>query len=137
MVGPDEYGMLGPLQPVAPLRQGGVYGQEFSVADVVIGLGRSEATGQESNRVDLLVLLRPLGKDGPDAHIRGVNFHNELTRGLREHEPGGREQALEGRECALGLRGPGEGTEGGGEGCKWGRDPTEAANEASIEVRKS
>ena len=88
--------------------------------------------------MDLLVLLRPLGEDGPDAQIRGVNFHNELARGLRNHEHrGGREQALEGRECALGLRGPGEGTEGGGEASKWGRDLTEAANEASVGVRKA
>ena len=79
-------------------------------------------TGQEGYRVDLLVLLRPLGEDGPDAQIRSVNFHYELPRGLRKHEHrGGREQALEGRECALGLRGPGEGMEGGGEGSKWGR----------------
>ena len=130
--------MLGPLQPVPPLRQGGVYSQELPVADVVVGFGRGKATGQEGYRVDLLVLLRPLREDGPNAHISSVNFHNELARGLRKHEHwGGREQALEGRECALGLRGPGEGTEGGGEGSKWGRDPAEAADEVSVEVRES
>ena len=128
--------MLGPLQPVPPLHQGGVYGQELPVADVVIGLGQGKTMGQEGYRVDLLVLLRPLGEDGPDAHIRGVNFHNELARGLRKHEHRGRrEQALEGRECALGLWGPGEGTEG--EGSKWGRDLAEAVNEASVEVHES
>ena len=71
-------------------------------------------------------------------NVRTVNFNYELTRGLRKHEHrGGREQALEGRECALGLRGPGEGTEGGGEGSKWGRDPAEAKDETSVEVRES
>ena len=65
MVGPDEDRVLGPLQPVPPLRQGSVYGQELTVADVVIGFGRGKATGQEGHWVDLLVLLRPLGEDGP------------------------------------------------------------------------
>ena len=130
MVGPDEDRLLGPLQPVPPLRQGGLYGQELTVADVVVGFGRGKATGQEGYWVDLLVLLRP--------QVRGVNFNYELTRGLRKHEHRcGREQALEGRECALGLRGPGEGTEGGGEGNKWGRDLAEAADEALVEVCES
>ena len=36
VVSSDEHGMLGPLQPVSPLHQGGVHGQKFPVSHVVI-----------------------------------------------------------------------------------------------------
>ena len=34
--------------------------------------------------MDLLVLLRPLGEDGPDANIRGIHLNDEPARGLRK-----------------------------------------------------
>ena len=57
MVRPDEDGMLGPLQPVPPLLKGRVDGQKFLVPHVIITLRRNEASGQEGDRVDELVLL--------------------------------------------------------------------------------
>ena len=56
MVCPYHNGLLGPLQPVAPLREGGVDCQELSITDVVIGLGRGETAGQW-DRMNVLVLL--------------------------------------------------------------------------------
>ena len=40
VVRPDNYGLLGPLQPVAPLREGGVDSQELPIAHVVVRLCR-------------------------------------------------------------------------------------------------
>ena len=112
MVGPDHVGLLGPLQPMSPLSQGGMDGQELPVPHIIVCLCRGEPSGLKGDRVDVLVLLRPLGEDGPETYIRCVHLHDELARGLGKDEHRGRgEQALKDRECVLGLRGPGEGTE--------------------------
>ena len=123
---------------MSPLSQGGVDGQELPIPQVLIGLCWGEATGQEGYRMNVLVLLRPLGEDGPDANIRGINLNYELMRGLRKDEHQGQgKQALEGRDCVLGLRGPGEGTEGRRQGGEWGCDPTETSDEATVEIGES
>ena len=57
MIGPDQYWVLGPLQPMLPLGQGGMDGQELPIPHVVVGLSWGEVTGQEGYWVDVLVLL--------------------------------------------------------------------------------
>ena len=69
VVGLDHYGLLGPLQPVAPLGEGGVDGQELPIPHVIVCLLWGKAAGQKGDRVDVLVLFRPLGEDDPDAYI--------------------------------------------------------------------
>ena len=92
VVSPNEHGVLGPLQPVPPFHQGSVHGQKFPVPHVVIAFRRSEATGQECDWVDLLVLCRSLGQDGPDACVRRVDLHDELASGVGEDEHRGRRE---------------------------------------------
>ncbi|KAI3363584.1 hypothetical protein L3Q82_001178 [Scortum barcoo] len=50
----------GPLQPMAPLLQGQLDGQEFSVTNVIISFSWQESPGEESAGMQLLVLRRPL-----------------------------------------------------------------------------
>ena len=40
VIGPDHYGQLGPLQPMVPLGEGGVDGQELAIPHVIICLRR-------------------------------------------------------------------------------------------------
>ena len=101
-----------PSSQWSPLHQGSVDGQDLPIPHIIISLCWGEVAGQEGYWVDVLVLFQPLGEDGPDANIRGVNLNYELTRRLRKDEHRGK-QALEGRECVLGLRGPGEGSTSG------------------------
>ena len=85
--------------------------------------------------MNVLVLLWPLGEDGPDAHNRGIHLDDELARRMRKDEHRGRgEQALQGREGVLGLRGPGGGTEGRRQGGEGGCDPAEASDEPAVEI---
>ena len=88
--------------------------------------------------MDMLILFRPLGEDGPDAYIRCVHLHDELMRGLGKDEHRGRgEQALQGREGVLGLRGPGEGTEDICQGGEGGRDPAESSDKPTVKIGES
>ena len=113
VISPNHYGLLDPLHPMAPLGEGGVDSQELPIPHVIIRLRRGKPAGQKGDKMDVLILFRPLGEDGPDAYIRCVHLHDELVRGLGKDEHRGRgEQALQDREGVLGLWGPGEGTEG-------------------------
>ena len=53
--------MLSPLQPVSPLHQSRVDGQQFPVPHVVVVFRRGETPGQKRDGMYLLVLPRPLG----------------------------------------------------------------------------
>ena len=61
-------------------------GQELPIPHIVVGSSWGEVSGQEGYRVYVLVQLRPLGKNGPDANIRCVHLNDELARGLRKDE---------------------------------------------------
>ena len=106
VVRPDQDGVLGPLQPVPPLLQGRV----FSVPHIVVLLGRGESSGEEGDRVNLLVPLSMLGQDGSDAHVRRIHLNDELSVGVGEdeHRSCG-EEGLEGDESGLCLSSPGGG----------------------------
>ena len=71
---------------MSPLGQGGMDGQELPIPHVVVSFRQGETSGQEGYRVDVLVLLRPLGEEGPDANIQCVQLNVELARGLRKDE---------------------------------------------------
>ena len=90
-------------------------GQNFSVTYVIIPLGRGESSGQEGDRVDELVLFRPLGQNGSDAYVRRIHLYDELSAGVGEdeHRSCG-EEGLERREGGFCLWGPRERAEGGG-----------------------
>ena len=105
MVRPYYDGVLSPLQPVPPHGKGGMDGYELPVPQVVVLFRRGETAGQESHGVDLLVLLRLLRKDGPDAHIRGVHLHDELARGQRKDEHRAEVNRLSWAENALSASG--------------------------------
>ena len=137
MVRPDQDGVLGPLQPVPPLLQGRVDGEEFSVAPVVVLLGWGELSGEEGDRVNLLVPLSMLGQDGSDAHVRRIHLDDELSVGVGEDEHRSRgEEGLEGDESGLCLFSPGEGAEGGGKCNEWGGHPAEPSDEPAVKVSK-
>ena len=137
MVSPNEYWVLGPLQPVSPFLQGSVNGQQFPVPHVVVAFRRGEAPRQERDWMDLLVLRSPLGQYGPDAGVRCVDLHNELASRVGEDEHRSRsEQTLQGQKSLFGRRGPGKGRVNGGQSGKWGGHSDEAPNEPPIKVCK-
>ena len=107
---------------MSPLSQGAVDGQELPIPHVVIGLCWGETTGQEGYRVNVLVLLRPLGEDDPDANIRGVNLNYETDERAEEGWAPGAEvnRLLRAENASSWTPEVKKGTEGRRQGGEWG-----------------
>ena len=68
VVGPEQECMLGTLQPVPPLLEGHLDGQQLPITDVVPRLCGTQPMGVEGAGVDLAI-RRPLRNNGPYSHL--------------------------------------------------------------------
>ena len=135
MVGPNNKRMLRALQPMLPLLQGKLDGQELAVADVIVSLWRGQPAGEEGTGVELVVGGGALGENRAHSGVRSVGLHHKLERGIRLSENGREyEPLLEAQKGGLRLWRPYKGTLGGGQGRKGCRDFTVASYESPIEV---
>ena len=82
MVGPNNKRMLRALQPMSPLLQGKLDGQELAVADVVVSLRRGQPAGEGGTGVELVVGGGALGENRAHSGVRSVGLHNPERRSL-------------------------------------------------------
>ncbi len=107
------------LQPMRPLLQGQLDGQQLPVADVVVLLCWGQFLRVICARLEVWRLTKHLGQHSPDSRGGGVHFYYEWYLGIRMFKDGGcAESSLE----LLGFMGagvPGQGlgltTEQGGQ----------------------
>ena len=104
MVSPDNKRKGHALQPMPPLLQCELGGQELAVADIIIPLRRGQPAGEKGTGVELVVGGRVLGEDRAHSSVRSVGLHHELKCGIGLDEDGsGNEASLETPECGLRL----------------------------------
>ena len=78
MVRPHNKGVLGALQPMAPLLHSKFPCQKLPVANIIIPLGRGQLARQKSTEMDLIIRSRTLRKHSTYPRIRGIHLHDEL-----------------------------------------------------------
>lgn len=134
MIRPNQKRDRCPLQPVASLLQGQLDGQLLPVPEVVVALSR----GEDGARVYFVVFHGLLRQHCPDAHVRGVNLHDELAFGIRHLENGcQREAALEGREGLVRGGSPQKGSLHAGQSSQGGRNSAVILDKPPIKVGKT
>jgi hypothetical protein len=109
MAGPNQKWMFHSFEPVPPLLQLHLDHQKFPVTYVVVSLSGVETIGQEGTGMELLVLGRSLGKNGPHSNVRSIDLNHKLTGWVWMDEDGGSsEPMLKIHKSPVNSWGPGE-----------------------------
>ena len=77
-----------------PHLQGHLDCEKFPINKVIIPLSGIKVMGQESARMQLFVLGRTLGQNGPHSNVQVVDPHHELTGRVRMDEAGGSDETM-------------------------------------------
>ena len=135
MAGPNQKWMFHSFQPVPPLLQLQLDHQKFPVTYIVVSLSGVETIGQEGTGMELLVLGRSLGQNGPHSNVRSIDLNHKLTGRVQMDEDGSHsEPALQVHKGCVNSGRPCEWYFGRGECREVSRQGTVAANETAVEV---